>query len=67
VWPGRTRDQASTGDHELKEVPVSDPAELAALEADGYPAPWQDPGGPGDDLPGGYPDEDSDTGEEDLL
>ena len=46
---------------------TSDPAELAALEADGYPGHWQDPGGPGNDLPGDYPDEDSDTGEEDVL
>ena len=35
---------------------TSDPAELAALEAAGYPGPWQDPGAPGDDLPGDYPD-----------
>jgi hypothetical protein len=46
---------------------TSDPAELAALEAAGYPGPGQDPGSPGDDLPGGYPGEGSDTGEDGLL
>ena len=45
---------------------TSDPAELAALEAAGYPGPGQDPDGPGDDLPGGYPDQGSDTGEDGL-
>ena len=34
---------------------TSDPAELAALEAAGYPGPGQDPGGPGKTVPGGYP------------
>jgi type IV secretory pathway VirB4 component len=45
---------------------TSDPAELAALEAAAYPGPGQDPV-PGDDLAGGYPDQDSDTGEDGLL
>jgi hypothetical protein len=67
MWPGVTRDQAQPTDHELRGVPVSDPAELAALEAAGYPGPGQDPGGPGDDLPGGYPDQGSDPGEDGLL
>ena len=46
---------------------TSDPAELAALEAAGYPGPGQDPDGPGDDLPGGYPGQGSDPGEDGLL
>ena len=46
---------------------TSDPGELAALEAAGYPGPWQDPGAPGDDLPGSYPGEGSGTGEDGLL
>ena len=46
---------------------TSDPAELAELEAAGYPGTWQDPGGPGDDLHGGYPDQGSDPGEDGLL
>jgi len=43
---------------------TSDPAELAALEAAGYPGPWHDPDPSGDDVPGRYsgqgsgPDED---------
>ena len=46
---------------------TSDPAELAALEAAGYPGPSPDPGWPGDDLPGGGPDQDGDPGEDGLL
>ena len=66
-WPGQTRHPGQVEDHELRKVPVSDPAEPAALEAAGYPGPEQDPGSPGDDLPGGYPDQGSDTGEDGLL
>jgi hypothetical protein len=46
---------------------TSDPAELAALEAAGYPGPWPDPGGPGETAPGGYPDPVGDPGEDGQL
>jgi type IV secretory pathway VirB4 component len=46
---------------------TSDPAELAALEAAGYPGPWPDPAGPGETLPGGYPGQGSDPDEDSLL
>jgi hypothetical protein len=49
IWPGQTRHLAQTVDHELRKVPVSDPAEIARLQAStpagtapGWPAP---PGG----------------------
>jgi len=44
---------ASPAEHALC---TSDPAELAALDAAGYPAPWQDPGAPAGTPPRGYPD-----------
>jgi len=42
-----THEQAEDSDHELKEVPVSDPAEIARIEAsrsDGAAA-WPEPAG----------------------
>ena len=46
---------------------TSDPAELAVLNDAGCPGPEPDPDGTGDDLPGSYPGQGSDPGEDGLL
>ena len=57
-WPGQTRHQEQPDDHEPRKVPISDPAEIARMQAG-------QPGAPGPAWPG--PDGAAEEDQEDML